>query len=64
MMELGSVDEPRTLGLASDGRGLSYDSGDSVSCVESGKRTPLDLISGGKGGVEAAACPDGGGYIV
>lgn len=32
-----SVDNPRTLGSCSDGRGLSYDSGDAVSGVESGK---------------------------
>lgn len=36
-MEMGSGDKPRTLELASDGRGFSYDSGDSVSSVESGK---------------------------
>jgi len=35
--ELGSADKPRTLELASDGRGFSYDSGDAVSVVESGK---------------------------
>jgi len=35
--ELGSMDKPRALELASDGRGLSYDSGDTVSGVESGK---------------------------
>jgi len=32
--ELGSADKPRALKLVSDGRGFSYDSGDSVSCVE------------------------------
>ena len=33
----GSADRPRTLELASDGRGFSNDSGDAVSGVESGK---------------------------
>lgn len=35
--EVGSADKPRALELASDGRGFSYDSGDSVNVVESGK---------------------------
>ena len=35
--ELESMDKPRILEFASDGRGFSYDSGDSVSGVESGK---------------------------
>lgn len=62
--ELGSVDKPRALELAADGRGFSYDSGDSVSGVESGKWTPLDLTSGGTGGEKTVASPGGGGYIV
>jgi len=47
-----SVDNPRILELASDGRGSSYDSGDAVSGVESGKRTPLGLTSDEIGGKE------------
>lgn len=35
--ESGSGDKPRTLEPASDGRGFSYDSGEAVSGVESGK---------------------------
>lgn len=58
----GSPDAPRTLRLASDERGLSYDSGDEVSDV-SRKRTPLDLTSEEIGRWGTLVCP-GGGYIV
>ena len=51
-----SVDNPRALELASEGRGSSYDSGDAVSGVESGKRTPLDLTSDEIGGKETVGC--------
>jgi len=53
-----SEDNPRALELASDGRGSSYDSGDAVSGVESGKRTPLDLTSDEIGGKETVGCID------
>lgn len=58
----GSPDAPRTLRLASDGRGFSYDSGDEVSDVFM-KWTPLDLTSEEIGGKEILVCP-GGGRIV
>ena len=49
------MDNPRTLELASDGSGSSYDSGDAVS-AESGKRTPRDLTSDETGGKETVGC--------
>lgn len=59
---LGGPDGPRT--LASEGRGISYDSGDEVSVVESGKWTPLDLTSEETSGRGILAWPSGGGGIV
>lgn len=54
----GSLDSPRALRLASDGRGFSYDSGDEVSDV-SGKWTPLDLTSEEISGGEVLVCSGG-----
>lgn len=61
---LGTPDGPGTLQLASDGRGFSYDSGDAVNGVESGKCTPLDLTSEETGGRGMLVGPVGGGCIV
>lgn len=62
--ELGNPDRPRTLRLASDGRGCSYDSGDAVSGVEFVKWTPLDLTSEEIDGGGILACTDDVGCIV